>query len=259
VSVLGEVPHPRAFNQIKRVENEDESVIAEEERMMELASSEGLRVQLQRALETGQRAVVEGLPDGIHSTRMRQDEHGVFFCFEAHPDDADRRQPFWLYWDHDTKQFEDNMYRIIQLIACDTDEPRAVATDTVYDLLPRALAYLVDASQRTRATQAAQARVAPEQTAVRVALMEHAAQAGIQRRRLLALLQFLNEPMFRFVIRKLRQLHDAYRADGSIGRLADAVDDLRLQFQKQAVSSRQDVPEALSAEDLHLVCFEYVI
>ena len=151
------------------------------------------------------------------------------------------------------------MYRIIQLIACDPDEPRAVTTDTVYDLLPRAIAHVVDSSQRTKATQEAQTKVAPEQTAVRVALMEHAAQAGVERQRLLAALQFLNEPMFRFAIRKLRQLYQVYQADEDIVALVNAVDDLRIQFQKQTTSSQEEAPEAITAEDLLLVCFEYVV
>jgi len=202
--------------------------------------------------------VVE-LPDAIHSVRVRQEERGIFFCFEAHPDDAEKRQPFWLYWDHNTKRFEDNMYRIIQLIACEPDEPRAVTTDTVYDLLPRAIAHVVDSSQRTRATQEAQTKVAPEQTAVRVALMQHAAQAGLERPQLLAALQFLNEPMFRFAVRKLRELYQMYQGDEDIIALCNAVDDLRIQFQKQASVSKEETPDSITAEDLLLVCFEYVV
>ena len=41
-SVLGEEVHPRTFNTLKRIEDEDNSVIEEEEQFTELASSEVL-------------------------------------------------------------------------------------------------------------------------------------------------------------------------------------------------------------------------
>ena len=89
-SVLGETPHPRAFNEVKRIEAEDASILDEEERSLELASSEGLRLQLQQAMQQGYDQQMEELPDGIHSVRTVRGDRGIFFCFEAHPDSPEQ-------------------------------------------------------------------------------------------------------------------------------------------------------------------------
>jgi len=223
-----------------------------------LASAEGLRVQLQKALQHGQEKLVEELPDGIHSVRACRCEKGIFFCFEAHPDDEEKRQPFWLYWDHNTRRFEDNMYRIAELIACDPDEERATTTEEVYDVLPKAIEYVVELSRRTRATEDARTKVSKEQTAVRLAIREEALQSGVERERVLTVLQFLNEPMFPFSVRKLRNAHKAYQIDDDIKKLFNAVDDLRMQFQKAEDDTQEEGQKSITAEDLHLVCFEHI-
>jgi superfamily II DNA/RNA helicase len=51
-SVLGEVVTPRDFNTLKRIADEDESVIEEQESFLELASSEALLAELQKVLST---------------------------------------------------------------------------------------------------------------------------------------------------------------------------------------------------------------
>ena len=50
--VFGEVVTPRDFNTLKRIADEDESVIEEQESFLELASSEALLAELQKVLST---------------------------------------------------------------------------------------------------------------------------------------------------------------------------------------------------------------
>src|SRR5439155_8899537 len=66
-SVLGETVHPRNFNPLRRIRDEDGSVIEEEEQFAELASNEFLQRQLRAILDAGGREMLEDLPDGIHS------------------------------------------------------------------------------------------------------------------------------------------------------------------------------------------------
>ncbi|MCK4591376.1 MAG: SWF/SNF helicase family protein, partial [Candidatus Latescibacteria bacterium] len=66
-SVLGETVHPRNFNTLRRIREEDGAVIEEEQQFTELASSEFLRHQLHDLLSSGGREMLQDLPDGIHS------------------------------------------------------------------------------------------------------------------------------------------------------------------------------------------------
>src|SRR5215510_12070842 len=66
-SVLGETVHPRDFNTLRRIRDEDGSVIEEEEQFTELASNEFLVQQLRSLSDAGGHEMLESLPDGIHS------------------------------------------------------------------------------------------------------------------------------------------------------------------------------------------------
>ena len=82
-SVLGETVHPRNFNTLRRIMDEDGAVIEEQEQFAELASNEFLLQQLRGLLDTGAREMLEELPDGIHSGLARDGEKGMFFYFTA--------------------------------------------------------------------------------------------------------------------------------------------------------------------------------
>ena len=66
-SILGEAVHPRNFNTLRRIRDEDNKVVAEQEQFVELASSEYLLQQLKSLLATGAQERLDALPDGIHS------------------------------------------------------------------------------------------------------------------------------------------------------------------------------------------------
>jgi len=258
VSVLGEVPHPRAFNTIRRIEDGDASVMDEEERSAELASSEGLRAQLRRAMERGHRDRVDRLPDGIHSCRAIGGERGIFLYFQAHPDDAERRRHFWVYWDHAAQRFEDNRFRIAQLIACEEDEPRAEEIDSVYDVLPKAMEHVLKSVQRTAAMEAARPRVDPEQGRARTMIQEAVREAAVDRQRAIEAIRFLDQPMMPFAVKQIRQACDAHAAGGPAKELLEAVSELRRKFSAEATGRGTAAAEALTPDDLHVVCFEYV-
>jgi superfamily II DNA/RNA helicase len=87
-SILGEAVHPRNFNTLRRIRDEDGSVIEEEEQFTELASNEFLLKQLKELLDSGAREALEELPDGIHSGLVRPGAKGVFFYFQGIPHDG---------------------------------------------------------------------------------------------------------------------------------------------------------------------------
>ncbi|MBU0609075.1 MAG: hypothetical protein KKI08_14410, partial [Armatimonadetes bacterium] len=230
----------------------------EEEREAELVSSEELRLQLQRALEEGAQQVVEGLPDGIHSIRDVPKARGVFFCFECDREHAEERRAIWLYWDAQAQRFEDNVHRMVQLIACGPEEPRGHSTQGVYELLPKAITHIVQAAERTAAGERARPKLPPDQIAVTVALQQSALQGGVRRDLLLRLIRFLSNPMTRFAERRFHQFIARYQAQKDIKGLADAVDDLRVKFEGADAEREADAHPPIAAEDLRLVCFEYV-
>ena len=121
-SVLGEVVTPRDFNTLKRIADEDESVIEEQESFLELASSEALLAELQKVLSTDAQRWLTDLDDGIHSGLERRGTKGMFFYFTA-PRDSGRAH-FWRYYDLETRRIIDNRYHIMQIIACSPDTPR---------------------------------------------------------------------------------------------------------------------------------------
>src|SRR6266516_3061728 len=82
-SILGEVVHPRNFNTLRRIEEEDGKVVEEQEQFAELVSSEFLLQNLKNLLDAGMRRMLEDLPDGIHSGLARVGAKGVFFYFTA--------------------------------------------------------------------------------------------------------------------------------------------------------------------------------
>ena len=125
-SVLSEEVHPQTFNTLKRIREEDDSVIEDEEQFIELASSEVLLQQLRGFLDGGGRESLEQLPDGIHSGLQRAGARGVFFYFESKSADAQR---FWKYYDFKTNNILDNRHVLATLIACGTDTARIVDQD----------------------------------------------------------------------------------------------------------------------------------
>jgi superfamily II DNA/RNA helicase len=121
-SVLGEVVTPRDFNTLRRIADEDNAVVEEQESFLELASSEVLLAELQKVLSTDAQRWLTDLDDGIHSGLERRDTKGMFFYFTA-PRESGRAH-FWRYYDLTTRKIIDNRYHIMQIIACRPDTPR---------------------------------------------------------------------------------------------------------------------------------------
>jgi hypothetical protein len=112
---------PRDFNTLKRIADEDHSVIDEQESFLELASSEVLLAELQKVLSTDAQRWLIDLDDGIHSGLHRHDTKGVFFYFTAPRDGG--RVHLWRDYDLHTRRISDNRYHIMQMIACSPDTP----------------------------------------------------------------------------------------------------------------------------------------
>ena len=122
----GQTVTPHDFNTLRRIRDEDGSVIEEQEQFTELASNEAMLQLLRSLMETQGRGMLEQLPDGIHSGLASTGQRGLFFYFTAPSPRGDGRQHFWRYYDLASDRILDNRFLIANLIACSPDTPPAI-------------------------------------------------------------------------------------------------------------------------------------
>jgi hypothetical protein len=254
-SVLGEVVHPRTFNHLRRIADEDGSVLDELEAESELASSEFLLASLQDALASGD-LDLEGLPDGIHSGREREGYRGLFFYFTAPAVDGKERRHFWRYYDLASGQILDNRYEIANLIRCGPDEPRVVGEGVdVFEIQERVIADVLSSVEHRQAVEAAPKILDDVQQLAATVLQAQRNNPALPARAVDAALQTLREPLPGAYVKDLREAYEAYQRDGDVEALLAAVQELETAAEQEPEAAAAD---QLTREDLHLVCWEYV-
>jgi SNF2 family DNA or RNA helicase len=261
-SVLGEVVTPRDFNTLRRIAEEDESVIEEQESFLELASSEALMAELQRVLATEARQWLTRLDDGIHSGLQRQRASGIFFYFTApHPDGE--RLHFWRYYDAARGEILDNRYQIMQLIACGPETPRhppPYAELDVFALQEKVLDSILADFAQQQALAIVDKPVAEVQNIAAGILREQSQAAGADRALIREMRQFLKQPLVGAGVQRLRDALKQYGSDNDFAVLLAALRDLHAQVAYQNGDEQDRAPRIrLTRDQLHLVCYEYII
>ena len=257
VSVLGETVHPRNFNTLRRILDEDGSVIEEQEQFAELASNEFLLHQLQNLLDTGAREMLDELPDGIHSGLARAGERGLFFYFTAPGGRGEGRRHFWRYYDMNRDRVLDNRFLIANLIACAPDTPRVVGDSDVFAIQDKVIDDILNSVQEQQAVEAAPTILDPLQQTVITLLRGYLHSPAVTRSDVRGAMQRLRAPMTHAAIRDLRRAYDRFQHDQDIEailihvRSIDSVD-------SQGSASDRHPQDPLSRDDLHLVCFDFV-
>ncbi|HEX6386628.1 MAG TPA: helicase, partial [Anaerolineae bacterium] len=260
-SVLGEVVTPRDFNTLRRIAAEDNSVVEEQESFLELASSEALLAELQKVLATEASKWLTDLDDGIHSGLERQQTQGVFFYFTApHPENG--RSHFWRYYDVGRREIIDNRYQIMQILACSPETPRfppPYDEMDVYDIQEKVIASIVTDLEQQQAAEVVNKPVAEEQTIVCQILREQFHNPAFDRRELRQLRDFLKQPLVGASVQVLRKGLQRYSSSDEIEPLIDSIREL---YQQQGGIETGEAEErralAVTRDDLHLVCYEYV-
>jgi hypothetical protein len=257
-SVLGETVHPRNFNTLRRIQEEDGTVIEEEEQFSELASNEFLLQQLRNVLNKEGQDTLETLPDGIHSGLARERTKGMFFYFKA-PDPAGQGHlHFWRYYDLREDRIVDNRYLIANVIACNPDTPRVVADYDVFDLQEKVIADILQSHQRQQAIQAAPKVIDPIQQTIATAIQGYLQHPDVDRKQALDAIRYLSQPLPGVQVKELRNAFQAFRKVQSIGSLLEAVLSLRTRYGTSSGVGSGETTKELHREDLHLVCFDYV-
>lgn len=262
-SVLGETVHPRNFNTIRRIKEEDGSVIEEEEQFTELASNEFLLQQLRSVVEAGGQEMLESLPDGIHSGLAKEGAKGVFFYFQA----RSRGQPklhFWKYYDLKDNSMIDNRYIIANLVACEKDTPRVVDPEmfrSVFNLQEKVVEDILRSAEEQRALETAPRSVDPVQQTIATVIQSYLNHPDVDRRQAIEAIKFLNQPMLAVQVRRMRQAYRDFRGKGDVKGLLDVIDELRTSFGVEHGAGeipRTPTTSSLRREDLRLICFDFL-
>jgi superfamily II DNA or RNA helicase len=260
-SVLGEEVHPQIFNSLKRIREEDNSIIEEEEQFTELASSEILLQQLRTFLNGGGRDAMEQLPDGIHSGLHRAGSRGVFWYFRSKNGVSGHN--FWKYYDMKSDQIIDNRHLIANLISCNPDTPRVVDQaiyKSIFDLQERAVADILEGHEEKVALQTAPQAINPLQQTVSTVVQLFLNHPQVDRKRALGVIAFLNGPMQNIQVSELKKIYTAYQQTQSIEALISGLETMQAAYAGTGLApasskNGKSLPR-LRREDLALVCFD---
>jgi SNF2 family DNA or RNA helicase len=257
-TVLGEVVHPQSFNTLRRIRDEDNSVIEEEEGFIELASNEFLLQHLRQLLEASGVQMLEELPDGIHSGLNKPGAKGVFFYFVA-PSHEGGRLHFWRYYDLRDGRIMDNRYLIANYIHCEKETPRVIPDGVdIFAIQEKVIEHILKSEEEKKAIEAAPKIVDPAQQLVATAIQEYLHHPEMDRNELVSLIGFISRPLPRIYGRKLREFYKEFSANKDIAGLVEKVKKIRMESGKDEEVPLQKRPKALRKEDLHLICFDYL-
>jgi hypothetical protein len=258
-SVLGETVHPQNFNTLRRISEEDGSVIDEEEQFTELASSEFLLQQLRALIDAGGQETLDTLPDGIHSGLAKSGARGVFFYFQGRPFDGGKLH-FWKYYDLRDQRIIDNRYIVANLIACQKDTPRIVDPEifaTVFDLQEKVIEDILQTEEEKRALEVAPRAVDPIQQTVTTALQSYLNHPDVDRKQAIEMIRLLNQPMLRVQVQQLRKDFREFQRTGDVKILIKNIEELRQVTQGEALA--KETPgrtQKVTREALRLICFD---
>jgi len=257
-SVLGEMVHPRNFNTLRRIEEQDNRVVEEQEQFIELASSEFLLQQLRNLLSAGAKEKLESLPDGIHSGLMRGNHRGLFFYFTSpDPTGSENIQHYWRYYDLQTRQILDNRFTIANMISCTQDTPRVIGDADVFAIQEKIQDHILASIVNLAAIEAAPAIIEPVQSTVAAVLKASLNSPHIERDRIRQALRILGQPMMGVTLRQLRAACQAYQKDKDAEKLLVEVERLaQVTGETKEMENKRIL--SLTRDDLHLVCWEYV-
>lgn len=261
-SVLGEIVNPRNFNTLRRINDEDNSVIEEQERFIELASPEFLQQELRNLLETGAKESLEALPDGIHSGLYSAGDKGLFFYYTAPDHKTGGRQHFWRYYDASTGKILDNRLLIAGLISCSRDTPRVIGELDVFGIQEKIITNILDSVQAQAAVEAAPTIVDPVQTTLVTVLQQHLDNPQVKRADVRSVMAALRRPATGAQIKKLKDAYGAVATSNlSVVELLETLQGIVEVIEPSTPATAQAVvsQKSITRDDLHLICFDHIV
>ncbi|HOK79626.1 MAG TPA: helicase-related protein [bacterium] len=133
VSIFGETPAPKDFGYIRKISNEDNSVLDELEGISELAVGEFLKEEILNYLQSEGTEKIKKIPNGIGSSIRKENKRGVFIAFK------DDERHYWCFYDLENKKIIEDRLECIKIIKCEKDEayyePPSEIKDKVYEVI----------------------------------------------------------------------------------------------------------------------------
>lgn len=250
-SVLGEVVSNRSLEELRRLKQNDATLIDELEEESELASTEEMKFPLLKYIfEVGEKEVQE-IPLGIHSGRSGP-LPGVFFAFRA------RERQFWRFYPSDGSPVLTEVPKIYRAIACSRAEPREMPPGfNVFPLFEQATTELLTQIRQERSAR----RIPPALTGVARRLFDALSAPSLfdradeeQRQRLIQVLRTTSLRPFERD-RTLRALLKEYDQGKDLAALQVGLEDFFTENDLFQGNEARAVVEEIKAEDLRLVCF----
>jgi SNF2 family DNA or RNA helicase len=257
-SVLGEVVHPRNFGTLRRIMDEDGTVIEEEEQFVELASSESMMQHVKDFILAHGKEIVEDLPDGIHSGLARRRDSGLFFYFQAPGPDGDGKLHFWRYYNRNTGRIMDNRFLIDELIACQPDTPRVISDADVFAIHDMIMEDILKSQQEQQALEEAPKKIDAVQQQIVVILEALLANPRFKRKEVLGLIKFVIAPKSGVQIRLFRKLLAEYGEPDKSENLVVELSKLMSTYGAVEPQEPSKQRKKLEREDLRLICFDHI-
>jgi hypothetical protein len=255
-SVLGEMVHPKTFNTLKRIEEEDASVVDEEEQFAELASSEFLLKQIQELLAREGKKWIEGLPHGIHSGLMKKEAKGLFFYFQAVKEKG--KLHFWNYYDLQTGHIVDNRFLIAHLISCLPETDRVIGDYNVFEIQEKIIDHILETHHEKVALEAVPKVIDPIQQTLATVIQGYLNHPDVGRKEALEALKYLNQPMAGTQVKELRMIHREFQKNMTPKILIEKINKMHEKYGMISLESGSTERIDLIREDLKLICFDYL-
>jgi len=206
-STLGETVDPKDFNTIKRIRDEDASVLDELEEASELTVGEFVKQELLDFLKRVGEERLKRIPTGVGSGMGHEGRRGLFVYLKG----GDRH--FWAYYDLVTGKITDRKLDIIRLIRCQEGTPRKEPDFDVYDVIDKVKDFIIN---RLRQLQASPLTFKAPQNQIVNLLQTIRLQQEVD-----GLLTYYSTPLPNPLLRPLRKIWDQYRKDSDIAKLLD--------------------------------------
>jgi hypothetical protein len=216
--------------------------------------------QLRALVDAGGQELLDSLPDGIHSGLTKAGAKGVFFYFQARPGDGGKLH-FWNYYDLKEQRIIDNRYIVANLIACQKDAPRVVDPGiyrSVFNLQDKVIDAILESQEEKRALEVAPRSVDAIQQTVATALQSYLNHPDVDRKQGIEIIRFLNQPMLRIQVQKLRQVYRNFQSTSNIQILLESVRELQKQAGAGPASTEPTTKPRITRENLRLICFDFL-
>lgn len=241
-TVMGEIPTPRNFGDIRRIANADSSIISELENISELNVGEFLKQELLSFIKRLGKENLEKILSGSGSAKKSSTGHkGLFVHLIG------GSQHFLMFWDENQKKWLEHRVEVMKIIRCTESEPIAALDMDIYPIIERARERVVS---RLRQAKVKLPRLESPQNYIVSVLNNQRDQNAIS-----SLVEYYNEPLPAQLLKKIRKIWQQNKGNDSNLLLA------LNEFSVQNPITRPDRPEILELckDDLKLVCYMAVV